>query len=222
MMARAFAAFSDRSDVVVFASGVSNSLETDRAAFDREGELLNRVRRESRGSLFVYFGTCSVNDPERRETLYVQHKLAMEAMVAAFEGPWQVLRIPLAIGRNPRSRTFAQFLHEHILRAQPFQVWEGAVRFPIDVDDVLRIGSRFISDPDMWNRCINVALRPFPVLDFVRVMEKIVGRKAIYSLVPRGHHYGLECPEVLQVASELDLDFSESYLERVLRKYFDG
>jgi nucleoside-diphosphate-sugar epimerase len=221
MMARAFAAFRDRADVVILASGVSNSLETDPAEFDRERALLKRVRTDNPGALLVYFGTCSVDDPERRDTPYVQHKLGMESVLLASAGPWLVLRIPLAIGRNPRSRTLAQFLHERIMRGQPFEIWEGAARFPIDVDDVYRIGSRFINDPAMWKCCINVALRAFPVRDFVLIMERIVGRKANCTLVPRGRHYELDCPEVLQVASELNLDLSERYLERVLRKYFD-
>lgn len=221
MMARAFSAFRDRADIVIFASGVSNSLETDPAAFDRERKLLKRIRAEHDRALLVYFGTCSVDDPERRHTPYVQHKLAMESELAACQGPWLVLRVPLAIGRNPRSRTLAQFLHDQIMRGKPFEVWEGAARFPIDVEDVFRIGSRFINDRAMWSRCINVALRPFPVLEFVRIMENIVGRKAIYTLARKGQHFELDRAEVLQVADELNLDLSEQYLERVLRKYFD-
>jgi nucleoside-diphosphate-sugar epimerase len=146
----------------------------------------------------------------------------MESMLSASGGSWLVLRIPLAIGRNPGSRTLAQFLHECIAHGKPFDVWEGAARFPVDVDDVFRIGSRFINDPALWNRRINVALRPFPVRDFVRVMEEIVGRKANYTLVRKGQRYQLDCPEVRQVAGELGLDLGERYLERVLRKYFDG
>jgi len=222
MMARAFSAFRDRADVVIFASGVSNSLETGAAAFDRERVLLKRVRTDNPGALLVYFGTCSVDDPERRDTPYVRHKLEMESLLAASGGPWLVLRVALAIGRNPRSLTLAQFLHERIMRGQPFEVWEGAARFPVDVEDVFRIGSRFIDDPAMRNRCINVALRPFPVRDFVRVMEGIVGRKANCTLVRKGQHYKLDCPEVLQVAGELQLDSSERYLQRVLHKYFDA
>lgn len=221
-MARAFSAFRDSADVVIFASGVSNSLETDPAAFNRERELLKRLRKDSPGALLVYFGTCSVNDPEQRDTPYVRHKLEMEAMLAASGEAWLVLRIPLAIGRNPRSRTLAQFLHDCIARGQPFEVWEGAQRYPVDVDDLFRIGSRLISDRAMWTRRINVALRPFPVHEFVRIMEKIVGKKANFTLVPKGRKFELDRPEVMQLARELDLDLSERYLERVLRKYFDA
>lgn len=220
MMANAFAAFRDSAEVVIHASGVSNSLETGAAAFDRERLLLERVRAENRRALLVYFGTCSVYDPEKRDTPYVRHKIKMESLLAASVGRWLVLRVPLAIGRNPGSQTLAQFLYHRVARGLPLEIWEGAVRYPIDVEDVLRIGRRFIGDAAMWNRCINVALRPFPVVEFVRIMEEIVGKKAHCTLVPRGRGYPLDRSEVLRVAGELDLDLSDKYLERVLRKYF--
>lgn len=220
MMARAFSVFRDRAEIVIFASGVSNSLESDPVAFDREAALLEQTRADHSGALLVYFGTCSVDDPERRKTPYVQHKLRMESLLVASSGPWLVLRVPLAIGRNPGGRTLAQFLYERIVRGEAFEVWEGAARFPIDVDDVLRIGSRLIADQAMWNRRINIALRRFAVLDFVHVMEGIVGKKAVYNVVRKGRSFDLDCPEVRAMAGALNLDLSEHYLERVLRKYF--
>lgn len=222
MMARTFWAFRDRPDVVIFASGVSNSLETDPRAFERERRLLQRIRAEHTGALLVYFGTCSVDDPDRWDTQYVRHKLHMESLLAASPGPWLVLRVPLAIGRNPGSHTLAQYLYDCIMQGTPFEVWEGAARFPIDVEDVLRIGSRLIEDRAMWGRRINVALRRFPVLDFVHILERITGRPAMYRVARKGRSFDLDCPEVMALAPQLGLDLGAQYLERVLRKYFGG
>ena len=126
----------------------------------------------------------------------------------------------LAIGPGHRGPTLAQFLYERISRGEPFEVWAHATRYPIDVVDAFRIASRFVEDPSMWNRRINVALRAFPVLDFVHIMERIVGKAAVYTLVPKGRHYEVSCPEVAAVAKGLNLDFSDRYLDRVLRSYF--
>lgn len=220
MMAQAFAAFAGDPGVVVFASGVSNSLETDPAAFRREKELLARTRAEHPQALLLYFGTCSVHDPDRRATPYVRHKLEMEAFLASAPGPWLVLRLPLAIGAGHRGGTLARFLHERITRGEPFEVWSRSTRYPLDVDDALRIATRLIRDRSAWNRIVEVALRPFPVLDFVRVIEALTGKRARYTLLEKGEHYPLHCPEVERLAGELSLDRSEAYLERVLRKYF--
>ena len=145
MMARAFAAFERDQEVVIFASGVSDSLETDAAAFQRERDLLLRTRAAYPRALLVYFGTCSVYDPDRRDTPYVRHKLEMESFLEASPGPWLVLRLPLALGHGHRGHTLGRFLYEHIQRGETFEVWAGSTRYPIDVEDVLRIAKRLTS-----------------------------------------------------------------------------
>jgi nucleoside-diphosphate-sugar epimerase len=220
MMARAFAAWRGDRDVVVFASGVSNSLETDPAAFAREKALLTETRAKHPEALLLYFGTCSVDDPDRRETPYVLHKLEIELLLEQAGAPWMVLRLPLAIGPGHRGRALAQFLYDRVSRGEAFEVLQRATRYPIDVADVVRIARRFVADRAQWNRRINVALRAYPVIEFVRVMEAIVGKRARYHLVPKGRHYAVHCPELAAIARELNLESDEGYLERVLRKYF--
>ena len=220
MMAQAFASFRDDREVLVFASGVSDSTETRAAAFARERDLLARARAQHADKLLLYFGTCSADDPERRDSPYVRHKLAMESLLESAGLPWLVLRLPLAIGAGHRGRTLAQYLHDRIARGERFEVWQHATRYPLDVADALRVARHFLAAREFRGRRINVALRAFPVLEFVHVMQDIVGKPAIYDLVPRGGHYAIACPEIRAAAQALELDFSERYLERVLRKYF--
>jgi nucleoside-diphosphate-sugar epimerase len=220
MMARAFAAYRDDPDVLVFASGVSNSLETSPQAFEREKLLLQATRAQNRNRLLVYFGTCSVDDPDRRASPYVLHKLEMEALLAGSDGPWQVFRLPLAIGPGHRGPTLAQYLHDRISRGESFEVWSGATRYPVDVADIFRIVQRLLAERPLANRVVNVALRPYSVLDFVHAMEKIVGRPARYTVVQKGSGYPIPCPEVEAIADELGLPRHAGYLEDTLRCHF--
>jgi hypothetical protein len=55
-------AFKKNKDVIIFASGVSKSQEVRCAEFFRERKLL--VDALQLKKYIVYFGTCSVNDPE--------------------------------------------------------------------------------------------------------------------------------------------------------------
>jgi hypothetical protein len=222
MLAKAFSAYLSDRETVIFASGVSDSQEVRQEAFERERNLLLRTLEENAGKSLVYFGTCSVFDSERRDTPYVLHKLDMEALLRDSAGQWMVLRLPLAIGPTHRTRTLAQYIYDRIVQDQQFEVWAHATRYPVDVADAYRIASLFMAQPAMWNRCMNVALRAFRILDFVRCLEQVAGKAARYELLQKGEHYDLRCPEVLDVAGELQLDYSEDYLGRVLRKYFPG
>jgi nucleoside-diphosphate-sugar epimerase len=220
MMAQAFSCYAKDMRTVIFASGVSNSLETDPHAFSREQNLLAEVRNANPQALLVYFSTCSIEDAERRNTPYVKHKLAMESFLENSRGNWLVFRLPLVIGRGHRGATFAQFLYQKIAGGESFEIWANATRYPIDVEDVLIVAQEFIENRQIFNQRINVALRSYPAMEFVRVMEEIVGKKARYVQVDRGAHQEIFCPEVIQLAARLHLDCSGSYLERVLRKYF--
>lgn len=220
LLAKAFAAFESTERVLVYAAGVSNSLETDQAAFEREKKLLETARAQHPDRLLVYFGTCSADDLDRRGTPYVAHKLEIERVLEQYSAPWMVLRLPLAIGPVRGGHTLAPFLHERITRGERFQVWQHATRYPIDVEDVVRIARQLMGTRNYWNRRINLALRAYPVLEFVRVLQSLIGRPAVYDLVPKGRHYEIRCPEVESLAGELALDYSDRYLERVLRKYY--
>ena len=220
MMAQAFSSYAHSPQTVIFASGVSNSLETDSRAFSREQSLLSEVRNANPQALLVYFSTCSIEDADRRNTPYVKHKLAMESFLANSPGKWLVFRLPLVIGHGHRGATFAQFLYQKISKGESFEIWENATRYPIDIDDVLAVAREFIDHRQSFNQRINVVLRSYPAMEFVRIMEKIVGKQARYVRVDRGIHQEIFCPEVIQLAEKIKLDYSDSYLERILRKYF--
>ena len=220
MLAQAFSAYATDPTVVIFASGVSDSGESRPAAFRRESELLRRTRAAHPEALLVYFGTCSVNDPDLRDTPYVRHKVEMERQLEASPGPWLVLRLPLAIGPGHRGSTLAKFLHDRIAREEAFDVWTGARRYPIDVEDAFRIAATLIADPSMWRRRVCIALRSYAILDFVRILESITGKRARFRLVDKGRGYELHCPEAARLVATLHIDAGEDYLQRVLWKYF--
>jgi hypothetical protein len=220
LLATAFQEFESNADVVIFASGVSDSNERRATQFAREADLLRRARREFADRLLVYFGTCSVHDSERRDTPYVRHKLAMEAIAMQPGMRALVLRLPLAIGADHRHPTLANFLYQQIVHQQPFDVWTKATRYPVDVDHVLLLAKHLLRDASLLGRQVNIALRSYAILDFVRILERIAGKPARFKAVDRGAHYSIPCPEVTALLPELGLTVGEDYLERTLRKYF--
>ncbi len=57
--------------------------------------------------------------------------------------------------------------------------------------------------------------------EVVNEMEQVVGKKAIYDIVEKGHHYEIDITTMSAILPETKISFDEHYLNRVLRKYYD-
>jgi nucleoside-diphosphate-sugar epimerase len=208
-------------NVCIYAAGVSNSTCTDINEFSREHRRLSAaLQQAAHADAFVYFGTCSVDDPEARNTSYVEHKLAMEHLVSTFP-KHLILRLPQVAGKTPNPHTLLNYLHNRISRSEAFCLWRNASRNIIDVDDVASITSQLIADPGMRNVTINVAnTRSYPMPRIVSAMEKAIGKPAIYEIADRGAGYHIDNHFILPVLNAAGVKFDDDYLDRVIDKYY--
>jgi dTDP-4-amino-4,6-dideoxygalactose transaminase len=219
LIAKTFQSFEDSNNVVIFASGVSNSLCTDSSEFERERELLKAICSKKPDCKLIYFSTCSISDPERQGTQYVQHKLDIECKLKQWFSNYLILRLPAVIGKSNASKTLPFVLSKKIEQGEFFSVWENTLRYPIDAADVYILGCAFINDHDCSNKTINLAAYPYRVGEIVRIIERIKKRKAHYQTDEKGSLYSLDLVKCYQKASELGINFDRFYLDRVLNKY---
>jgi len=224
LLARAFAPyFAERDDVVIFASGVSNSRETDPAAFARERAMLDRAldRAVAQDQLLVYFSSCSIADPELTQAPYVLHKHATEKLLAERAPRMAIFRLPQVVGRTPNPHTLTNYLHQTIASGKHFQVWNRARRNLIDVDDVAQIGRRLIERGDTVNRAVNIAC-PYSVAvpDLVALFETVMDRQARYDLVDSGGSYHIDVDPAMSAAAEAGVVMDQNYVIQLLRKYY--
>jgi nucleoside-diphosphate-sugar epimerase len=221
LLARTFGnAVRNRFDILVYASGVSNSQCTDAREFDRERRLLEQsIEQTAPGKCFVYFSTCSVADPEALDTPYVRHKLAMEAVVRGHRGHL-ILRLPQVVGRTPNPHTLLNYLHARIARGERFAVWGKARRNIVDCDDVRAISMALI-DSGARAETINVAnIDDYAMIDIVQTLERVCGGHAVYDVVDRGATYPIDVSRLRPFAVRAGVTFGDGYLENVLRKYY--
>lgn len=222
LIAQAFAIpYSQRDDVCIYAAGVSNSSCVDVQEFERERKYLSEILTQTKHvGVFVYFGTCSVDDTEARSTPYVQHKLAMEQIIATHPH-YLIFRLPQIAGKTSNPHTLLNFLYARISRSEAFSLWRNAKRNIVDIDDVVAIVSQFIADESMRNVTLSIA-NPisYSMLDIVNAMERSVGKRAIYYLVERGFEYTIDTSLILPVLKNANVKFTSDYLEKVMRKYY--
>lgn len=220
LLARAFAArYADKSDVTIFASGVSNSRTTDETAFARERALLAPLL-DGPGRV-VYFGSCgSTNSDPLTDTPYMRHKRAMEAMVASSPAGL-VLRLPQVVGLTANPTTLTNFIRDRILSGTLFTVWTKAERNLIDVEDVAAIGARLIERGGDDGRIFSIAsAASLPMPEIVAILERVLGRKAHFVTEPLGSPLRIQADQALAIADELGIDLGTGYAEAVIRKYY--
>lgn len=220
LVANAFEKYRSREDIVIFASGVSNSFEQNSEAFLREEELLKESLLKFRSSLFVYFGTCSVYDPSAVASAYDQHKLKMEKIVREIASSYIIFRLPQIVGRSKNNSTLLNYLYDKIASGKFFELWDGAVRYLVDIDDVVRFVSFVIDDANRSDVILNFYTVPCKVLDIVTCLETIVGRKAVYKRINRGLPYSIPLLESDLTVFEAGIVVDEHYVENVLFKYY--
>jgi len=222
LLAQAFATpFSHRDDVCIYAAGVSNSSCTDVQEFAREQKIICETLEKAKhvGS-FIYFGTCSVADPEARNTPYVQHKLAMEKLVVAHP-KYLIFRLPQIAGKTPNPHTLLNYLFARISRSEVFNLWMKTKRNIIDIDDVVAIAGQFIADDSKRNVTINIANpTSYSMIDIASAMARAVGKRAIYYPVERGSEYTIDASAILPVLERAGVKFGSDYLDKVMGKYY--
>lgn len=222
LLARAFQdTFHAREDVCIYAAGVSNSGCSNPIEFVRERQrLADTLQRTMSVDTFVYFGTCSVADPDARNTPYVQHKLAMEHMVVAHPRSL-ILRLPQVAGNTPNPHTLLNFLYARISRSEVFDLWSKAKRNIIDVVDVALITRQVVANSSMRNSIFNIAnVVNYSMIDIVSVMESVVGKPAVYNVVARGTDYPIDTSAIAPILGDAGVNFGHDYLERVAEKYY--
>jgi nucleoside-diphosphate-sugar epimerase len=209
------------SGTCVYAAGVSNSSCTDPREFGRERQrVAEALAATPVNSLFIYFSTCSVDDPAARDSPYVRHKLAMEDLVRQRER-YLVARLPQLAGNTPNPHTLLNHLYARIVRSERFAIWRGAIRNIIDVDDVARIMADLIVSERICGETINVACtRSYGIFDIVTSMEAVVGHRAIFDIIDRGAGYAIGIDRIQAALDRCHMSFPEDYLLRVIRKYY--
>lgn len=210
----------DRENVVFFASGVSNSLETEKSAFLREENLLRKTLEENPEKIFIYFSTCSIYDSSKNGSFYVNHKLKMEQIVEELANQFLILRVSNAVGKGGNPNLLMNYLVNAFHQEKEITVHTLATRNLIDADDIKNITLKFINE-NILNKIINVAyLENFSTSEILEILEKYFNKSAKKTFVKSGQSYLISIPEVENYFAENNLTNKEAYLCRILDRYY--
>lgn len=133
LLANIFVQYQDVDSVCIFASGVSNSQNTDTWLFQREMDLVVKTLNDNKEKLFIYFSTCSIYDRTLVNSEYVNHKLRIESLIEQSGNTYIIFRISNPVGYTSNPNTIFNYLINKINTGENFVVWSGAKRNFIDI-----------------------------------------------------------------------------------------
>lgn len=221
MLAKAFKKFYNNDDVLIFASGVSNSLEIDPAKFEREKKLLELTISELDGKLLVYFSTCSMYDKLSRNSMYVKHKLLMEDIIKQECPKFLILRVSQIIGMSDND-TLVNLLFRNVLNYIPFNIWANSTRNLIAIDDVVSLTELIIVKEVGYNRVYHLANSHYiSPLKLLQIIEEITEIDACHTLIDDGVPYDLIPNDIENFLINAGIKFDENYYKNNLQKFYD-
>lgn len=220
MMAKAFSEFSDDDSVIVFASGVSNSKETDELAYQREMLMLSELKGTT--STLIYFSSCSIFDSSLKSSMYVEHKKNIEKYIELNFNNYWIFRLPNVIGDSNNPNTMINFFHHALSNNHTFELNKQAVRYFIDVEDVHSIIKQIISCKSLASGCYNLLFpSSYSVLKVVYAFEDYLGKKGNYLINDKeGAYYQVNISEQLLPYIKFDMNDPEAYLKKTFKKYY--
>ncbi|ROI12404.1 NAD-dependent epimerase/dehydratase family protein [Epilithonimonas hominis] len=211
---------SDREDVIFFASGVSNSLEDNPQEFLREENLIKKTMEENPDKLFIYFSTCSIYDSSKTGSDYVLHKLKMEQLIKNSCGKYLILRVSNAVGNGGNPNLLMNYLIRSIKNNETINVHTKATRNLIDAEDIKNITFQLIEKSEL-NKIVNVAyVQNYTIIEILEIIERFYNTNIYLNLIKSGSGYDINIPDVEDYFRINNLNNKESYLCRILEKYY--
>lgn len=219
LLAQEFKDFQSNDSVLIFASGVSNSLEQDFRPFEREKELVLETLQQHRDKLFVYFSTCSLYDETVKNRPYTIHKVTTEELIRQHAPEYLICRLSNIVGKGGNTNTIFNYLVNAVKTGSPLTLWKNATRNLLDVEDMANV-VRSVLTSGVKNTTIDVAnLNSYPVGEIVQRIEHHLGAKANVRTEDLGDVVDIELGITRQHVVNLNKDMSIRYIDDMLRKY---
>ena len=219
LLATAFLEYKNKDDIIIFASGVSNSKETSKEQFLREEKLLcSYLEKYGNSKHFIYFSTCSMYDTYFERSAYTTHKMNMEKIIIDRASRYNIFRLPQVLGKNNKNQLIG-FLYKAINNNISFDLYD-IERNIIDIDDVYLIIDEILNNNSFKNKIMNIAnFKNIRVIDLVNILEKLIDKKAKYKIVEKEGEFKIYIGDIEKIIIKLNI-FEKNYLENRIRKYY--
>ncbi len=208
----------DQEKLCFFASGVSDSKSTNLSDFDRERKLIQSTLTDD-NTVFVYFSTCSILNPEMEDSPYVQFKLETEDWIQHNKSKFLIVRTSNIVGHGGNKKTIINYIADKISTQSKLIIWKNAWRNILDVTLLVKMLDFYIKNYPLNTTITLCNPLDTKVIDIVKSLENILNKKANVELINLGEPFIIDPSLSFQILNRLDC-LEESNLDYMLNKYF--
>ena len=223
LIATSFKKYKYNEKFIFFASGISNSQESNLLEYNKEVNLLKRALTKKKiNEIFVYFSTCSIYDPTLKNSLYVKHKLKIENIIKNYDN-FYIFRLPNVVGKTTNNFTLINNLIYKLKNNLKITVLSEATRNIIDILDVVRIVDLILESDDAKNRIINIANKyNNKVIDIILYLFAMYDCKTDLllkkSLIKSSYPINIKYIKKYLILAKIK--FCNNYYKKILDKYY--
>lgn len=221
MIAKRFKDYELNDNIIIFASGISNSANKLHSEFEREANLLNTTIKNNSNKRIIYFSTCSIYDPSLENSLYVRHKKNIESLIIKGASKYTIFRVSNPIGATTNKHTLLNYFIEHILLKQEIIVWKNASRNILDIDDMFVICNEIIHENLFLNTTVNIANpHNYKVMYILSAIEKHFNTHGHFDFIDKGGDPKIDTSAIQPIFDKFNFTFTDNYLPDLLQKFY--
>ncbi len=203
----------DRENVTFFCSGVSNSSETNPAAFDRE---LNLLRLQNTENLLCYFSTVSIFNPSRQTAPYILHKCHMEKEIRAAFPEHIIIRLPNMMGDGGNESNLFPYFLKSIAEGKTVCIFDNTHRELMETELLPDIVSALLSEN--FRGTINAGFgNPPKVQDIYLLLCRLLDAAPDMKIEKGEDAYEVDYSEFTTIMKKASIAPAGSWQERVER-----
>lgn len=218
LLGNSMSSFKTDDNILIFASGVSNSKEINKTEYLRELNLLKTfVGTEKK---LIYFSTCSVLYECQEPSEYVKHKKYIEEFIENNFQNYIIFRLPNVVGYTNNQHTSFNFFKNSLINNLPIEVEEESTRYFIDIDDIADSITPIILNKKENKKKINVCFNNrIDIFSFINLMSLELNVKPIITLVKSGCDQKIDNIDFINQIDEKYKKINDQYNLQIIKKY---
>jgi nucleoside-diphosphate-sugar epimerase len=219
LLANTFYGTNISDDFILFASGVSNSDETNVNEFNREKDLIKNTMIKYKNKTFIYFSSCDVIYADKLSKPYYYHKLDIEQYIVKNIDKYYIFRLPQVIGKSNNRNLLINYFIDAVNNNKKIVAFSNAYKNIIAIDNILTIVSYIINNNFECNKITNIInSKYYSIREIINTIEKILDKKALVEYIDKGFNPQYKYNNIL---NKIKLDYHENYLFNKIKHYND-